>query len=72
MLDIDEEMKKFTEGFSYKPKEYPYNCFREILKEMNGTVTIVADNPKDQEIAKQLSNIVNHYLKEEIENGGRS
>lgn len=65
MNEIEEEMRKFTEGFAYKPRKYPYNYFRDCLKMMNGKATIIADDPQDQEIADQLTTIVNQYLQEE-------
>ena len=58
--DIEEEMKKFEQGFSYKPPEYKYNLFRQMLKERpRGKVKIIANDPEEQHLADQLTLLVN-------------
>lgn len=49
-----------------KLKEIMVNIFREILKELpDPKIEIIADDPKDQKIADQMSKLINWKLKEE-------
>lgn len=64
--EIEEEMKKFTEGFAYRSPKWKYNMVRQALKEMpKNPIRIIADNPEEQHLADQLALIVNHYREEE-------
>ena len=61
-MNIDEELKKFTEGFAYKAPEYTYNRFRD-LPPLGGKVRVIADNPEEQHLADQLTKLINEYKK---------
>lgn len=49
---------------------YKFNMFRNVLKNLpNGKIEIVLEDPKDKEIADQLSKTTNYFGKEVYLNG---